>query len=158
MYRFKIVSMIDIPRMLAVADILYQCGKDMAQKYDLHHWDNPKIKSIAVAEYCSLKNVVYLVYKDDFPVATFQVRIKDGVLHFEKLATSPVSSGKGVGTLCMKTIEKIARKNNCEKVVMEVYEPSKHALDFYIHRGYEQIGMTDTLKYKEIKMEKRLSV
>ena len=158
MYRFKIVSMFDIPKMLDVADILYQCGKDMANKYDLHHWDNSKLKSLVVAEYCSLKNIVYLVYEDDAPVATFQVSIKDMILHFEKLATSPKASGKGVGTLCMKAIEKIAQKNNCKKVVMEVYELSKHARDFYYHRGYEQTGMTDTLKYKEIKMEKRLSV
>lgn len=27
-----------------VSDILFQCGKDMARKYDLHHWDNSHMK------------------------------------------------------------------------------------------------------------------
>lgn len=156
MYRFKAISMIDIPKMITVSNILYKCGKDMAQKYDLHHWDNPKLKSFLIAEYCALNNVVFLVYNDDDPIATFQLRIKDDILHFEKLATLPSKAGKGVGSRCIKAIEKIAEKNNCKCVAMEVYEPSKHAMDFYIHRGYEIIGTTDTIKYKEIKMEKRL--
>ena len=77
-------------------------------------------------------------------------------LHFEKLATLPSESGKGIGTYCMKKIEEMARNAVCEKIVMEVYELSKHAISFYEHKGYTVVGMTDTLKYKEIKMEKRI--
>ena len=148
----------DIPNVILVSKILYSCGKDMAQKYDLHHWDNSKLKSLMIAEYCCLKNVAFLVLESDLPVATFQVRITGDTLHFEKLATIPKASGKGIGTYCIERIEKIAIKNDCSKVKMEVYEPSKHAIDFYLKRGYTEIGLTDTLKYKEIIMEKKLSV
>ena len=77
-------------------------------------------------------------------------------LHFEKLGTLPSESGKGIGSFCMNKIEEIAKSANCKKVVMEVYEPSQHAISFYKHKGYEVIGMTDTLKYKELIMEKRI--
>ena len=56
----------------------------------------------------------------------------------------------------MKKIEAIAKKRSCYKVVMEVYEPSQHAVSFYEHKGYKRVGMVDTLKYKEIKMEKSI--
>lgn len=50
----------------------------------------------------------------------------------------------------------------CGKVLLlciklrKVYAPSKHALDFYLHRGYKVCGNTKTLKYSEIRMEKVL--
>ena len=77
-------------------------------------------------------------------------------LHFEKLGTLPSESGKGIGSFCMKKIEELAKEVGCKKVVMEVYEPSQHAISFYEHKGYVAVGMTDTLKYKEVKMEKRI--
>ena len=158
MYKIKSAGLFDIPKMLKVTDILYKCGKDMARRYDLHHWDNPKLKSFLIAEYCSLRNRVYIVYEGNIPVATFQVRMSETTLHFEKLATSPDHAGKGIGSLCLKAIDKIALKNKCNKITMEVYAPSRHALDFYLHRGYIVVGETNTLKYKELKMEKYLSV
>lgn len=74
----------------------------------------------------------------------------------KKLACLPEMSGKGIGMFCINTIEKMALKMSCKKVCMEVYAPSKHALDFYLHRGYKVCGNTKTLKYSEIRMEKVL--
>lgn len=28
----------DVVGLMKVSDILYKCGKDMAERYDLHHW------------------------------------------------------------------------------------------------------------------------
>lgn len=78
------------------------------------------------------------------------------MFRFEKLAYLPEMSGKGIGMYCINTIEKMALKMRCKKVCMEVYAPSKHALDFYLHRGYKVCGNTKTLKYSEIRMEKVL--
>lgn len=156
MYRLKKVPLYDIPQLTRVASILNACGKDMAKKYDLHHWDNPCIKSFAIVCLCILKNEVFLLYSDKSPVATFQIKVKNETLHFEKLGTLPSAAGQGIGSLCMKKIEAIAKKRGCNKVVMEVYEPSQHAISFYEHKGYKRVGMVDTLKYKEIKMEKSI--
>ncbi len=148
------VKKLDLVSYKRISNILFACGKDMATKYNLHHWDNYKIKTFAIVCYCSLKNDVYLLYDDNQPTATFMTKKRDEVLHFEKLGTLPLESGKGIGSFCMNKIEELAKASGCKKVVMEVYEPSQHAISFYKHKGYEEVGVTDTLKYKEIIMEK----
>ena len=103
----------------------------MAQKYDLHHWDNSFVKSCIIVGICMIKNNVFLVYCGRKPVATFQTRKKGACLHFEKLGTLPSESNHGVGFFCMESIEDMARNLKCGKVTMEVYEPSRHAIAFY---------------------------
>lgn len=156
MYNLVKVFKLDINKLNKVAIILNACGKDMASKYDLHHWDNTYIKTFAIVGLCALKNDVYLLYEEDKPVATFMTKKNGESLHFEKLGTLPSESGKGIGSVCLGHIERIALETNCKSVEMEVYSPSEHAISFYEHRGYKVTGMTDTLKYKEVKMEKAL--
>ena len=156
MYTLKKVGKLDIPRLNNVAAILNACGKDMAKKYDLHHWDNPYLKSLVIVGLCALKNDIYLFYANEKPVATFMTKVQGDSLHFEKLGTLPSEAGKGIGSMCMAKIEEVAKNAGCKKVVMEVYEPSQHALSFYEHKGYKAVGMTDTLKYKEVRMERNL--
>lgn len=153
-YELINVRLNNIFKMREVAKILNLCGKDMATKYDLHHWDNSMIKSIAIALFCSLKNKVFLLCKDGVAVATFMIRIDGNSLHFEKLGTLPKESGKGIGTICLDMIENIAKEKGLSKVKLEVYEPSKNAIEFYAHRGFVVVGKTETLKFHELIMEK----
>lgn len=154
-YRIRKVSFLNISAMLTISGILYDCGKDMANNYGLHHWENGKRKSFLVAIYSSLRSSTYLVEDNNKNcVATFQTKKIEDSLHFGKLATRPEYSGKGIGSFCMNAIEQQARKSGCKKVCMEVYDKSRHALDFYIRKGYEQCGEVKTLKYSEIKMQK----
>ncbi len=156
MYSLKRVRSLDIPKLVAAARLLYACGKDMARKYGLHHWDNPLIKTLVIVGLCDLKNNIYLVYDETKPVATFMTKCRGEDFHFEKLGTLPSEAGKGIGSYCMEKIEALAKESGCRKVVMEVYEPSQHAISFYEHKGYIAIGVTETLKYKELKMEKSI--
>ena len=156
MYTVKKISMLNILGQFKINSILFDCGKDMAMKYNLHHWDNSRFKNFIIVLLCELKNTVYLVEDNGNPVATFQIKVLDDAIRFEKLACSPKYARKGIGSYCMKYIEKIAEKANCNRVCMEVYSPSQHALDFYVHRGYKICGRTETRKYSEVKMEKIL--
>ena len=88
------------------------------------------------------------------PVATFQFKKMKDTLFFEKLAVNPEVSGKGYGSYCMKLIESQAKRMECHKVRMEVYDKSKHAVEFYEHKGYSKVGETGTLKYNDLIMEK----
>lgn len=156
MYTLTKVGLFDVARLNKVASILNACGKDMARKLGLRHWDNSYLKTFIIVGLCALKNQIFLLYDGSRPVATFMTRIcKDG-LHFQKLATAPSESGRGVGSFCMEKIEEIAKESGLQKVAMDVYEASKHAIAFYEHRGYRSAGVTNTLKYREIKMEKSL--
>ena len=156
MYQVQKVSLFNIRGQIKVNNILFDCGKDMAKKYDLHHWDNSHLKNFIIVALCELKNTVYLVFENGNPVATFQTKRIDKAMRFEKLACLPKFSGKGIGSYCMNYIEELAKNADCEKVCMEVYSPSQHALSFYLCRGYKLCGETNTLKYSEVKMEKVL--
>ncbi len=146
----------DISGLLKVCDILYKCGKDMALKYDLHHWDNPRIKNWVIVILCALKNNIYLVCDGKKPVATFQTRKVNQSYLFMKLATLPEFAGNGIGTFCLDEIEMLGKSLGCREVICEVYDKSSHAITFYEHKGYMVYGETDTLKYKELKLRKEL--
>lgn len=154
----KRVHIYEVKQALAVAKILNCCGKDMVNKYGLHHWDNPMIKSCVIVLLCLLKNQTYLVLNGKNPVATFQLKKLEDALFFEKLAVVPEAANKGYGSYCMKLIEKRAKKLDFEKVRMEVYNQSKHAIEFYIHKGYSQVGEAGTLKYTDLVMEKTVGI
>ena len=128
----------------------------MAQTQDLHHWDNPFWKSLAIAGLGVLKNEVWLAYWNGSPAGTYQIRQQGDLLHFEKLATLPSVAGQGIGSRCMERIETTTRERECRKVTMEVYAPSARAIAFYKHRGYRTAGTVKTLKYEEVRMEKEV--
>lgn len=152
------VHLYQLKKAFTVAKILNRCGKDMANKYGLHHWDNPLIKSCVIVFLCLLKNQIYLVFDEKNPVATFQIKKMNDALFFEKLAVIPNVAGKGYGSYCMNLIEKKAVKLGLRKVRMEVYDQSAHAIEFYKHKGYSQVGETGTLKYTDLVMEKAVGI
>ena len=156
MYSVSKVKIWDIAKLLKVSNILYKCGKDMAIKYNLHHWDNSHVKNWIIVTLCLLKNNIYLVYDKKTPVATFQTRKKDQSYLFQKLATSPEFAGSGIGTFCLGEIERLACLENCDEIICEVYDKSEHAKIFYERKGYFVYGETDTMKYKELKLRKKL--
>lgn len=156
MYSIRRLNKFNILGLKKVSDILYECGKDMAKKYNLHHWDNSHIKNHIIVALCALKNDIYLVYRGKTPVATFQTRKTGQTFLFQKLATAPEFSGGGTGSYCLMEIEHLAKEDGCREVVCEVYDKSEHAKSFYEHRGYTVYGTTGTLKYKEFKMRKEL--
>lgn len=138
----------------AVIRILHNCGKDMANKYDIHHWDNTKCKTFLIVLICAMKNQIFVVERDRMIVGTYQTKLIDKTLHFEKLAVEPQFNGNGIGSFCLQQIEKEARENECRKVEMDVYCKSEHAIQFYINHGYTHVKNNNTLKYKILCFEK----
>lgn len=142
--------------LMAVTNILYECGKDMATKYDLHHWDNAYLKTAVIVLVCLLKNKVWVIEDQEMILATYQTKTEAPKLFFEKLAVQPKSSNRGIGSFCLEKIEEEALQSGCSKVVMDVYSKSKHAIQFYFKHGYSKTGDEKTLKYHIIRMEKEL--
>lgn len=93
MYQVSKLSKFNIVGLKKVSDILYECGKDMAKKYHLYHWDNSYIKNYIIVALCTMKNDIYLVYSERTPTATFQTRKIEQSFLFQKLATTPAFSG-----------------------------------------------------------------
>lgn len=156
MYSFKKLKIYNISQLLKVSGILYKCGKDMAAKYGLQHWNNSHFKNWVIVALCALKNDVYLVYNEKMPAATFQTRKLNDSFLFQKLATSPEFAGSGIGTLCLGEIERLAKQSGAKEIICEVYDKSKHAISFYEKKGFSVYGAVDTLKYTELKLKKEL--
>ena len=155
-YSIVRVSPFSVRRLIQVERILYSCGKDMAEKEGLYHWDNPHFKNILILILCALKNRIHLIYNSSTPVATFQTRTLGDSLYFYKLATVPSLSNKGIGTYCLDEIERQASVSGCKSSCCEVYNKSIHAIEFYKHRGYSVVVEKKTLKYTELILEKRI--
>lgn len=145
-----------ISKLIKVSDIIYKCGKDMANKNGLHHWDNSRVKTFCILLFCALKNRVYLVYNEKSPIATFQTRKTGNAFLFQKLAVLPNFTNGGVGTFCINEIERLARCENCKETICEVYDKSENAKRFYENRGYLVCGEVNTLKYRELRLRKEL--
>ena len=95
MYQVKKIALWNLKGLHQVNTILSLCGRDMAKKYDLHHWDNSYIKNVVILILCVLKNQIFLVYDEQYPVATFQLSESVNELKFQKFATEPQKSGGG---------------------------------------------------------------
>ena len=93
MYSIRKLNKLNIFGLKKVSYILYECGSDMAKKYNLHHWDNSMIKTWIIIVLCALKNDIYLAYKSNVAVATFQTRKQGNSFLFQKLATIPKFAG-----------------------------------------------------------------
>lgn len=152
----KQVFLYDFFSIIKVAQILKACGKDMARKYNLNHWDNPMIKTIIIVLLCLLKNNVYLVYQGDRAIATFQYRFQKDAIFSEKLGVIPEESGKGYGSFCTGQIIHAAKTKNLNKLRTEVYDKSKFAIDYHLQKGYKTIGTAGTLKRTVLIMEKEI--
>ena len=155
-YAVKQISPFSIHRLMQVENILFKCGKNMAEEQNLHHWDNSHIKNAVIVCLCALKNKIYLVFDDVTPIATYQTKVIGDNFRFQKLATTPDFSGRGIGSFCMREIERQASNSGCKSVCCEVYDKSTHAINFYKHKGYVVVGKEETLKYTELIMEKAL--
>ena len=153
-YAVKRVSPFSIRHLMQVEGILYKCGKNMAEKDDLHHWDNAHIKNAIIVCLCVLKNKIYLVFDGTTPIATYQTKVIGDKFRFQKLATAPNYSGRGIGSFCMSEIELQASNSGCKSVYCEVYDKSIRAINFYKLKGYVVVGKEETLKYTEVIMEK----
>lgn len=156
MYSVHKINILNILGLMKVSNILYECGKNMAKRYGLHHWDNSHGKNLLIVALCAMKNDIYLVYKEKTPVATFQTRKLGQSFLFSKLAVSPAYAGMGIGSYCLTQIECFAKETRCKDVICEVYDKSENAKKFYRHRGYVIYGTTKTLKYMELKLRKEL--
>ena len=154
---FRKIKFWNIPAMIKVSDILYKCGKNMAEKYDLHHWDNSRFKTWRIVLSCAKRNDIYLACNDKkTPVATFQTCKMEERYLFQKFATLPEFAGSGIGTLCINEIERLGKNESCKEVICEVYDKSAHAVSFYHHRGFTPYETVCYGEYNVIRMKKEI--
>lgn len=155
----KYISPFNLKQIFRVVSIWRNCGKDMATKYGIHHWDNGWIKSFMIFVIQLLKGFkTYVVCDNADTLATFQIRQSYHQLNFSKFAVNPKLNGKGIGSYCIEVMSRMALESQCNILTCEVYDKSRHALEFYLHRGFCISGEIHTIKYTEIVLTKSLTI
>lgn len=63
-------------------------------------------------------------------------------LHIEVIGTKKDSQNKGVGTSLINEIKKIANKNKCDNINLNVWSFNDNAIKFYKHIGFQEQRIT----------------
>jgi ribosomal protein S18 acetylase RimI-like enzyme len=75
--------------------------------------------------------------------------------HCEIVSLDSLQEGKGIGTLLLQAVERLAQRHGLERVWLITTNDNLHALRFYQKRGYElvQIYRNAVAKARKIKPE-----
>ena len=138
-------------------EILQKCGLDMQRRFGLGHW-MPPYPLDALRKSAEERNV-YAVHDGDALVGTFTTGTQppsyyltipgvqeawdtsgEPALYVNRLAVLPELQGRGIGTWCMKTMERLARAEGCRAVRFEAYDKHLELLEYYDRLGYHRRG------------------
>lgn len=72
---------------------------------------------------------------------------KKKIMHIEQLGVKKTEHNRGVGTKLIEEIKSIAKENNCDKIILDVWSFNDNAIEFYKKKGFKE---------KKIKMELEL--
>lgn len=141
-------------RISDVYEIIKACGQDMYENHGLLHWRTPY--PIECIKKDCIEREVYLVLKDNIPIATFMLSKNQKGMLLSKLAVHPESSGGGVGTKCLGFAETRCLEQSIYNLHLDVNTQSKSAINFYLKNGYEIYGEAPTRHFRVLLMEKNL--
>jgi len=164
---FELVLPNEEEKIKGVYQIIRTCGLRMYEDHGLVHWLSP-YPIEAIRSNCQEREV-FLVrdLTDNIYIHTFQLEFKpdssqtkiDGqksrlTAVISKFATLPEVSGRGVGVQSINYIEEYCRGKNVQKICLEVYDRSTHAIQFYEKRGFNIAGSRPTRHFTVYIMEK----
>ncbi|MBV9387233.1 MAG: GNAT family N-acetyltransferase [Chroococcidiopsidaceae cyanobacterium CP_BM_ER_R8_30] len=151
----RIVSANDIP---SLHQILIACGLDLKERFDLSHW-MPGVYSLESMLKDAMSLEVYALTIGEAQVGTFMLettssvplsyikygsirwQVKDAsAVYVHKLAVLPAWQGQGLGTWCLRTIERLAGQRDCNTVRLDAVKTHPRLLSFYASQGYQQVG------------------
>jgi len=67
-------------------------------------------------------------------------RPRSAVARLYSIAVAPHMSGKGVASLLLKAVERLARRRGCTTIRLEVHETNHAAIARYRKQGYQEFG------------------
>ncbi|MBI4851120.1 MAG: GNAT family N-acetyltransferase [Acidobacteria bacterium] len=133
--------------------ILFLCGEHMRDHFGFNHWSPPyPIESI---KNNIIERDVYLVFRENEPIATFTLGLSplvaydesrwevkaDQAMYLNRLAILPSLQGQNLGSWCMEKIESLARKANCQALRFDAVAKHNKLLNFYSRLKYNNLGL-----------------
>ncbi len=68
-------------------------------------------------------------------------------MHIEQIGVKKGEHNRGIGTKLIEEIKSIAKENNCDNIILDVWSFNDNAIEFYKNKGFEE---------QRIKMEIKL--
>lgn len=62
---------------------------------------------------------------------------KKKIMHIEQLGVKKTEHNRGIGTKLIEEIKSIAKDNNCDKIVLDVWSFNDNAIEFYKNKGFK---------------------
>ena len=149
---FVKINCTDENNITTIYEILKRCGTDMFEHQGLSHWKTPySIENIK--KDCAEKNV-FLVYLENNTVATFMLAVDDGGALITKFAVSPEFAGQKIGSRCINFINDWCKKNQINRIHLDVYDKSAVAVKFYERNGFVIYDSAPTRRFRVLLMER----
>lgn len=149
--------------------VLKRCGEDLKQK-GLEHWESPY--PIEALRKDAEERMVYRLRLDRELAGTFTIGTKpleyydeniwsspgEKAMYVSHLAVLPGKQGNGIGTWCMREIERVAVEEECGSVRLDAYEKHHRLLEFYEKLGYEKRGVVEERGFPLVCLEKKPTI
>ncbi len=59
-------------------------------------------------------------------------------MHIEQIGVKKGEHNRGVGTKLIEEIKSIAKENNCDNIILDVWSFNDNAIEFYKNKGFEE--------------------
>jgi GNAT superfamily N-acetyltransferase len=131
--------------------VIVACGRDMAARLGLHHWDPP----LPLAEFRmqAATREVWAVLDCGRLIGTFTVGLSPipdyprdyfsdaaPALYLNRLALLPSEQRRGLGRACMGEVARIARRRGARAVRFDAVSAHADLRGFYRKLGYRECG------------------
>jgi len=96
----------------------------------------------SLRRFLTSESAAFMVAERDGLAGTAIVLFRPGstVARLYSIAVAPHMSGKGVASLLLKAVERVARRRGCDSIRLEVHETNHAAIARYRKQGYQEFG------------------
>lgn len=86
--------------------------------------------------------VLIAVFENEIAGTVSLLKAEENNIYIASMAVKPEYHGKGVGSMLLKEIDKIASEKQCSKSILETSAPLTDAIRLYEKFGYKRTGRT----------------
>lgn len=151
MYKIRIAFITDIPKIIEVADATWKKTYRVFLSEEQVEYMYEKMYNADAIKEQMQNGTTYLMYLENEKILGFvcyQIKedayglLKNDVVYLHRLYILPDTQGKGIGKTLMNEVTKVAQKNNCACIQLNVHRKNT-AMYFYKKMGFELYEKTD---------------
>lgn len=149
--KIRIAFITDIPKIIEVAEAVWkQTYSAFLSEEQVEYMYNKMYDTDAITEQMQ-NGVTYLMYLEDQQILGFVAYekkadvygiLKDDIIYLHRLYVKQNLHGKGVGKALFIEVAKVAKKNHCPFIQLNVHRKNP-AMYFYKKMGFELYEKTD---------------